>query len=200
MPHHLEDKPIIRVRHSLEGQGIEVLIYTKNVSGLFAKITNFFYGIKCEVVQATITTTDNNYALDVYNIIDTPNESISYKHYFLHIEKELTKCLQAKTTKLILPKYKKTLQATHHRIKSEVTYKKVKNNRYEIEVITASRPNLLGLIAKEINLLGMSIHNAKINTLGQRAEDFFIVSPKNKVNLEKQLNNLSTNIKSKISK
>jgi len=200
LPHHLENKPIIRVRHSLEGQGIEVLIYTKNVSGLFAKITNFFYGIKCEVVQATITTTDNNYALDVYNIIDTPNESISYKHYFLHIEKELTECLQAKTTELILPKYKKTLQAIHHRIKSEVTYKKVKNNRYEIEVITASRPNLLGLIAKEINLLGMSIHNAKINTLGQRAEDFFIVSPKNKVNLEKQLNNLSTNIKSKISK
>ena len=50
----------------------------------------------------------------------------------------------------------------------------------------------------EINLLGMSIHNAKINTLGQRAEDFFIVSPKNKVNLEKQLNNLAMNIKSKI--
>ena len=164
------------------------------------KSINFFYGIKCEVVQATITTTENNYALDVYNIIDNPNESISYKHYFLHIETELTKYLKDKNTKLILSKYKKTSQATHHQIKSEVTYKKVKNDRYEIEVITASRPNLLGLIAKEINLLGMSIHNAKINTLGQRAEDFFIVSLKNKVGIEKQLNNLSMNIKAQINK
>ncbi len=200
LPHHLKNKPTIKVRHSIEGQGIEVLIYTRNVSGLFAKITNFFYGIKCEVVQATITTTENNYALDVYNIIDNPNESISYKHYFLHIETELTKYLKDKNTKLILSKYKKTSQATHHQIKSEVSYKKVKNDRYEIEVITASRPNLLGLIAKEINLLGMSIHNAKINTLGQRAEDFFIVSLKNKVGIEKQLNNLSMNIKAQINK
>ena len=94
--------------------------------------------------------------------------------------------------------YKKTLQAIHHEIESKVTYNKIKNNLYELQVITASRPNLLGLIVKEINSLDMSIHNAKINTLGQRAEDFFIVSSKNKVNLEKKLQHLSINIKSKI--
>ena len=199
LPHYIKNKPTIKVRHGIQGQGIEVLIYTKDVDALFAKITNFFYEMKCDIVQATITTTKNNYALDVFNLIDIPNESKSYKHYFLHIETELTKYLQYKNSKFTLPVYKKTLQAIHHEIESKVTCNKIKSNLYELQVITASRPNLLGLIVKEINSLDMSIHNAKINTLGQRAEDFFIVSSKNKVNLEKKLQRLSTNIKSKIS-
>ena len=198
MPYFKEDKPVVRVRHGAEGQGIEVLIFTKNADALFAKITNFFYSMKCEIVQATITTTKHNYALDVFNLIDTPNESISYKHYFLHIEKELTKYLMNKNPELIIPTNKKTPQVTHHVISSEITYRKIKNNRYELEVICASRPNLLGLIVKEINSIGMSIHNAKINTLGQRAEDFFIISQKNKINSERQLQKLSKNIKLKI--
>ena len=103
-----------------------------------------------------------------------------------------------KNPELIIPINKKTPQVTHHVISSEITYRKIKNNRYELEVICASRPNLLGLIVKEINSIGMSIHNAKINTLGQRAEDFFIISQKNKINSERQLQKLSKNIKLKI--
>ena len=198
MPHFQEKNPIVRVRHGADGQGIEVLIFTKDADALFAKITNFFYDMKCEIVQATITTTKHNYALDVFNLIDIPNESVSYKHYFQHIETELSQYLLNKNSNLTITLPKKTPQATYHKIESRINYKKIKNNRYQLDVICASRPNLLGLIIKEISLLGMSIHNAKINTLGQRAEDFFIVSSKNKSNLENQFKKLLKNIKSKI--
>ena len=67
-----------------------------------------------------------------------------------------------------------------------------------MEVVCASRSNLLGLIVKEINSLEMSIHNAKINTLGQRAEDFFIISSKIKLNLENRIQKLMKNIKLKV--
>ena len=198
LPRFKENKPIVKVRHSANGQGIEVLIFTKDAEALFAKITNFFYDMKCEVVQATITTTKHLYALDVFNLIDIPNESISYKHYFEHIEKELTKYLLNKTSELTVPINKKTLQVTHHEIDSQITCKKIKANRYQLEVICASRINLLGLIVKEISSLGMSIHNAKINTLGQRAEDFFIISSKIKLNLESRIRTLIKNIRSKV--
>jgi len=198
LPYFKDNKPIVKVRHGADGQGIEVLIFTKDAEALFAKITNFFYDMKCEVVQATITTTKHYYALDVFNLIDIPNESISYKHYFQHIEKELTKFLLNKKSELTIPVSRKTLQATHHEIDSQITCRKIKTNRYQLEVICASRPNLLGLIVKEINSLEMSVHNAKINTLGQRAEDFFIISSKNKLNLEKRIQILLKNIKLKV--
>jgi len=198
LAHFKNNKPLVKVRHSGNGQGIEVLIFTKDAEALFAKITNFFYDMKSEVVQATITTTNHHYALDVFNLIDTPNESISYKHYFQYIEKELTKYLLNKNTELTTPVNKKTLQATHHEINSQITCRKIKTNRYQLEVICASRPNLLGLIVKEINALEMSVHNAKINTLGQRAEDFFIISSKIKLNLESRIRILIKNIRSKV--
>jgi len=198
LAHFKNNKPLVKVRHGGDGQGIEVLIFTKDAEALFAKITNFFYDMKCEVVQATITTTNHHFALDVFNLIDTPNESVSYKHYFQHIEKELTKYLLNKNTELTTPVNKKTLQVKHHEINSQITCRKIKTNRYQLEVICALRPNLLGLIVKEINSLEMSIHNAKINTLGQRAEDFFIISSKIKLNLESRIRTLIKNIRSKV--
>ena len=198
LPHFKDNKTIVKVRHGQDGQGIEVLIFTKDAKALFAKITNFFYNIKCEVAQATISTTKNHYALDVFNLIDTPNESISYKHYFQHIEKELTKELLSKHSELIIPINKKTMQVAHHEITSQITCRKVKYNRYQLEVVCASRPNLLGLIVREINSLELSVQNAKINTLGQRAEDFFIISSKIKLNLESRIITLIKNIRSKV--
>ncbi len=198
LPHFKSNTPIVKVRHGADGQGIEVLIFTKDAEALFAKIINFFYNMKCEVVQATITTTKHHYALDVFNLIDIPNESISYKHYFQHIEKELTKYLLNKNSKLTTPINKKTLQATYHEIDSQITCRKIKTNRYQLDVICASRPNLLGLIVKEINSLEISVHNAKINTLGQRAEDFFIISSKIKLNLETRIQTLIKNIRSRV--
>jgi len=198
LPHFKDNKPIVKVRHGTDGQGIEVLIFTKDAEALFARITNFFYSMKCEVVQATISTTKNHYALDVFNLIDIPNESISYKHYFQHIEKELTKYLLNKTSELTIPVNQKTMQVKHHEIDSQITCRKIKANRYQLEVVCASRQNLLGLIVKEINSLKLSVHNAKINTLGQRAEDFFIISSKIKLNLESRIQTLIKNIKLKV--
>jgi [protein-PII] uridylyltransferase len=90
------------------------------------------------------------------------------------------------------------MQVTHHEITSQITCRKIKSNRYQLEVVCASRQNLLGLIVKEINSLELSVHNAKINTLGQRAEDFFIISSKIKLNLENRIETLIKNIKSKV--
>ena len=198
LPHSKDDKPVVKVRHGSDGQGIEVLIFTKDAEALFAKITNFFYDMKCEIVQATITTTKNHYALDVFNLIDIPNESISYKYYFHHIEKELTNHLLNKHFKLNIPVNRKIPQVKYHKFDTKITCRKIRANRFQLEVVCASRPNLLGLIVKEIYSLEMSIHNAKINTLGQRAEDFFIISSKIKLNLETRIETLIKNIKLKV--
>ena len=61
-----------------------------------------------------------------FNLIDTPNESISYKHYFLHIEKELTKYLMNKNPELIIPINKKTPQVTHHVLVLKLRIEKLK--------------------------------------------------------------------------
>ncbi len=51
-------------------------------------------------------------------------------------------------------------------------------SQFELEIITDSRPGLLNMISGEINQLSLEIDKARINTLGNRAEDFFLITSK----------------------
>jgi [protein-PII] uridylyltransferase len=49
---------------------------------------------------------------------------------------------------------------------------------HTIEIVTGDRPGLLAKVAFIFLQMGIDLHNAKINTLGNRAEDSFLVSGK----------------------
>ena len=64
-------------------------------------------------------------------------------------------------------------------------------------MVTGKQRGLLSLLANEINKNGFSIQNAKINTLGERVEDFFVLYPHKLATLP-NLENLKTNINEQI--
>ena len=198
IPHIATKEPIVKAQHNRDGNGIKVLIYTKDNDSLFVKLASFFYKIGSEVVQAKVYTTKHSYALDVFNILDEPNPNVNYKKFFAYIESELIKRLKNDSVNDIKIETKKTRQAIHHEIGTNIIYKLVNNDQFELQVITDSRPGLLTLIVNEINLLGLSISNAKINTLGQRAEDFFIINSNNKTISKQNIKKLIDNIKVKL--
>ena len=123
--------------------------------------------------------------------------STSYDLIFDHIEKELTKIVDDINVKVKPQKTSKSRQASHHQFKTEITYTKLPKNRYEFQIVTGKQRGLLSLLANEINKNGFSIQNAKINTLGERVEDFFVLSP-NKLATFSNLENLKTNINEQI--
>ena len=62
-----------------------------------------------------------------------------------------------------------------------------------LSVIAGDRPGVLSRIARVLTAYDVNLHTAKINTLGARAEDVFIVAgealknPKTVVRLESEL-------------
>jgi [protein-PII] uridylyltransferase len=62
-----------------------------------------------------------------------------------------------------------------------------------LSVVASDRPGLLYSVARTLSQHGVSLHTAKINTLGDRAEDVFLVSgealqhPRQALQLEQQL-------------
>ena len=189
-------KILVKIRHAVEGQGIEVLVFKKEVKDLFIKTSQFFISNELDVMQAKIYSTKSNYALDVFSLHIEPNSNISYQHFFKHIEKELAKVLNNE----FIPKsfkYEKTRQAEFHNIETQIDFKKNAHG-FEFSITTDSRPGLLHLFALEIRNHGLSIENAKINTLGNRVEDTFILnSGKENISL-KVLKKLSEGIQKKL--
>lgn len=177
-PHVQSDKPIVRARLSPNGDGIQVMIYSKDQDDLFARICNFFDRMAYSIVEARIYTTLHGYALNSFSVLDQSGKSVSYSGLLKFIENELTE-------KIITPSIEAPLegrisrQVKHTPFSTQVNiYAEQQTIHHTIEIVTGDRPGLLAKVAFIFLQLGIDLHNAKINTLGNRAEDSFLISGK----------------------
>ena len=178
-PHVFTDKPIIRARLSPNGDGIQVMIYTRNQDDLFARICNFFDRMAYNIVQAKIYTTQHGYALNNFIVLDQSGKSVSYSGLLKFIETELTQKMSGSDP------LESPLQG---RVSRQVKYMSIQPQiklvadaqgiNHTLEIVAGDRPGLLAKIANIFLQQNIELHNAKINTLGNRAEDSFLISAK----------------------
>ena len=192
LTHTAPKKPIIRVRHRPNGEGIEVLIYQKNSARIFNKTCSFFDEIGYNVAAAKIFTTQHDYALNLFDLLDANPKSVSYEGLFKFIEKELTSRFEDEKENKTIKLSERSRQATHHAFDTKISIQQIEQSPiYQLEVITDDRNGLLSLISDQLSKEGVSINHAKINTLGSRAEDTFLITYKNHLKMnEKKINDL----------
>ncbi|MEQ1599119.1 MAG: [protein-PII] uridylyltransferase [Methylotenera sp.] len=178
-PHIHTAAPIIRARLSPTGDGIQVMIYMHDQDDLFARICNFFDRMAYNIVQAKIYTTNHGYALNSFIVLDQSGKSVSYSGLLKFIEAELTEKVLA-TAALEAPlEGRVSRQVKHMPFATQVKISAETNGlNHTLEIVTGDRPGLLAKIAFTFLQLGVDLHNAKINTLGNRAEDIFLISAK----------------------
>ena len=92
----------------------------------------------------------------------------------------------------------KTKQAIHHNFDTEVSYHKNKEGNFELQIVTDQKSGILNLISNEINFFGYSINDARINTLGNRVEDLFVISSDKKQITTENLAVLTSNLRVKL--
>ncbi|MEQ1601730.1 MAG: [protein-PII] uridylyltransferase [Methylophilaceae bacterium] len=175
---HVNSKnPIVRARLSPAGDGIQTMIYTYDSEDLFARICNFFERINYTIVEAKIHTTQHHYALNSFLILYQSTNTISYRDLLSYIEYELTSNLLNKETLNAPLAGRVNRQVKHMPIKPVVTIRPENHSQnHVLELTTNDRPGLLSLIAHTLLKHKVSLHTAKINTLGNRAEDTFLIS------------------------
>ena len=190
--HLAPTKPIIRVRHRPNGEGIEVLIYQKNSRYIFNKICHFFDEIGYNIVAAKIFTTQHDYALNLFDLLDANPKSVSYQGLFKFIEKELTNRFEIHKESKPIKLSERSRQATHHSFDTKISILETdQSSVYQLEVITDDRHGLLSLISDQLTKEEISINHAKINTLGSRAEDTFLITYKNHLKMSaRKINDL----------
>ena len=184
-PHLATEQPIVRARLSPSGDGIEVMIYTRDQNDLFARICNFFDRMGYNIVQAKIYTTEHEYALNTFIVLDQSSKSVSYSGLLKYIEVELALKLDSKTRLDEPLQGRISRQVKHMPISTMVKITEDdKSNHHMMEIIANDRPGLLASIAHKLFQLEILLHNAKINTLGNRAEDTFVISAKRNQKLD----------------
>jgi [protein-PII] uridylyltransferase len=170
-------EPVIKARLSPAGEGLHVMIYVRDQKDLFARICSFFERISYSIVEAKIYTTRHGYALDSFQILDPNNKRPQYRDLIGYIEYELAQRLVAQAPLEPPMQGRVSRQLRNFPITPEVTIAPDERGLYKIlSVIAGDRPGLLSRIARCLVDYKINLHTAKINTLGDRAEDVFLIN------------------------
>jgi [protein-PII] uridylyltransferase len=187
-------EPVVKARLSPVGEGLQVMIYVPDQKELFARICSFFENISYDIFEAKIYTTRHGYALDTFQVQDPANRRPQYRDVIGLLEYELAERLKHKTPLPPLSKSRLSRQLRHFPISPEVNIQPDDKGTYWVlSVIAGDRPGLLSRIARVLTAYDINLHTAKINTLGARAEDVFLITgaalkdPKAVVRLESDL-------------
>jgi [protein-PII] uridylyltransferase len=168
--------PVVKARLARDGAGLQVLVYLPDQKDLFARICGFFGHSGLSILDAKIHTTRAGYALDTFALHDPANPHASYRDTIQYVEFELSRRL-AEQAPLDAPiEGRISRQLRHFPLTPEVQiFPDDKGTHYILEVVAGDRPGLLAQIAYTLARANINVASAKINTLGDRAEDVFLI-------------------------
>ena len=170
-------EPVIKARPSRAGEGLQVMVYVADQPELVARICGFFESIRYNIHEARIYTAQYGYALDTFQVQDPDNSNVDYRALTAYVEHELSERLRLKAPlpPLTMPRISRQLR--HFPISPEVSIQKDDRGVYQVlSIIAGDRPGLLSRIARVFVAYEINLHTAKINTLGSRAEDTFLIT------------------------
>ncbi|MBC7803563.1 MAG: HD domain-containing protein, partial [Candidatus Parcubacteria bacterium] len=168
--------PVVRARLAPFGEGLQVMIYTADREALFARICGYFERSGFNIVEAKIHTTRSGYALDTFTVMGKGQGS-HYRDLMALIESELTEELQSQSPLQPPSAGRVSRRVRHFPIAPAVDIRPDERGSYHsLNIVASDRPGLLYRVARRLSTYRLNLHSAKVNTLGDRAEDVFLVS------------------------
>ncbi len=170
------DKPVVKARLSSFGEGLQVMIYSRDRKELFARICGYFERANFNIVEAKIHTTRHGYALDTFLIMGK-GKAAHYRDMISLIETELAQELGSDAPLSPPARGRISRRVRHFPVTPTVDFRPdERGTLYVLSVVASDRPGLLYGIARVLSRYEVNLRTAKINTLGDRAEDVFLVT------------------------
>ena len=170
------ERPVVKARLSPFGEGLQVFVYGPADPDLFARICGYFESINFNIVDAKIHNTRHGYALDSFVVLGM-DTSHHYRDIINLIEYELSERLERRAPLGPPARGRVSRQLKHFPIAPEIHIRPDDKGQYHyLSVIAGDRPGLLYRLARVLSRHEIALHSAKIITLGERAEDVFVVS------------------------
>jgi [protein-PII] uridylyltransferase len=168
--------PVVKARLAPFGEGLQVMIYTPDREALFARICGYFERAGFNIVEAKIHTTRNGYALDSFLVMGR-GAGAHYRDLMAMIEIELAQELQSQAPLPPPGTGRVSRRVRHFPIPPAVDIRPDERGAYHsLNIVASDRPGLLYRVARQLAGHHLNLYSAKINTLGDRAEDVFLVS------------------------
>jgi [protein-PII] uridylyltransferase len=159
---------------------------------VFARVCGFFGRTGLSILEAKVHTTRHGYALDTFLVHDPANPGANYRDTIAYLEHELGRILAGQAALQPPEAGRVSRRVRHFPLSPQVQmFPDDKGTHYILEIVASDRPGLLARIAYVLAKANVNVVSAKINTLGERAEDVFLIDG-NRLHDEQALLRLET--------
>jgi len=172
---------IVDIQPASARGGTEIFIFAPAETGLFSRIAAVLDQLGLNVVDAGITTTADNHIMDTFQVLETSGSPVEAGSQRIEaIRTALLDEINSKGRNSWKISRRVPRQHQHFPIKTHLEFKQDQlDQRTVMEIITADRPGLLSLIGRAFADCEIKLLNARITTLGSRAENVYYITDRN---------------------
>lgn len=166
------DGPVVGVRYPTVREGLEVFVHMRDRDGLFAALVIALDRMGLGVLQARVLDGPDGTIFDTFHVqpMDTRISPVSTQ-----VETQLAKALSGDLAHLQPARRSQPRHLRHFRIVPQVDFTAIAGGT-RIGLVCNDRPGLLADLARVLREHRLRVHDARIATFGERAEDLFLVS------------------------
>lgn len=154
----------------------ELMIYMLNRDFLFGQITQTLDNLDLNVVEAKVYSTSENMTLVLVYFLDRDQEAIEDPMIIQLITDKLQKNLQNPNSLPSATNLRRSRQVKHFNTPTDIEFREINKYQTEMSITTKDISGLLSRIGQAFRECEIRMHDAKINTVGEKAEDTFIIS------------------------
>lgn len=174
-----DDRALVLARQDEGRGGTEIFIFVRDQEDIFARMVWTLDKLGLTVLDARIITSRHGYTLDSYTVLEASGEKIESQERIREIVTVLRRQLDQPTESLTASNRRTPRILKNFKSPTQVIFNEDKpNKRTVMEIVTPDRPGLLARIGQAFRDCRIQLHNAKIATIGERAEDVFFVTGK----------------------
>lgn len=174
-----QDLPLVLLRPQNQRGSAEIFIYARDQQEgyIFSNTTAALDKLGLTILDARIISTQNQYALNSFQVLEQSGEPISDLRRELHICATVNQQLHGQSSRQVLNINHPSRQAEYFPIATKAHFRQDPQNRHHtLELVTTDHPGLLSKLGRLFRKYHFNLLNAKITTIGSRAEDMFTLT------------------------
>ena len=155
----------------------ELIIYMPDRDYLFAYIAHTLDSLGTNVLEAQIFSSSDNMTLVlVYFLNRETNDYLDKDRHFEVLDKIKHQLTQDEVYPLEGTNLIKARRTRHFETPTEIMFNQINDSLTELSINTKDTPGLLARIGCALKEENIRLHDAKIHTVGEKAEDVFLIS------------------------
>ncbi|MGA9852393.1 MAG: [protein-PII] uridylyltransferase [Gammaproteobacteria bacterium] len=169
--------PLVLLRQQTMRGGTAVSIYSSHDEAIFGRVTAALAELGLTILDARLIPMTNGYRLDTYMVLEDNHEPITETERLAEIEQVLKHEVNRRDSLPMTVTRRAPRQVRLFTTPTEIQFADDSlNRRTVLEISAADRPGLLSLIGQVLRKCEVRLQNAKITTVGERAEDVFFIT------------------------